>query len=92
MNNTSPLGHCTRCGRQWMAAGWAHCAGCCQTFSSVSLHDRHRVAVLTSGAPCLKPDEIMSAGARTMFFDEETQIWRGPPKSEEELERLKAKR
>lgn len=88
-NKISPFGHHARCDRRWMAIGWAHCAGCCATFSSVTLFDKHRVAVLTEHGPCLKPDEIMSGGERAMFWDEGTKIWRGPPKTDEEIGRIR---
>jgi len=88
-NNTSPLGHCWQCNRMWRATSWAHCAGCCETFSSVSLFDRHRVAALTEGDPCLRPNEIMTAGQRAMFLDESVGIWRGPPKTEDALRQLR---
>lgn len=88
---TAPLGHCRRCGLTWMATGLAHCAGCCRSFTSVGLFDRHRVAVLTSGTPCLNPAELMDKGEPAMIRRDDG-VWRGPILSEEAKARLKGSR
>lgn len=71
-----------------MATGLAHCAGCCNSFTTVGLFDRHRVAVLTSGNPCLNPAELLDKGEPAMVRREDG-VWRGPPRPDEVIAKLR---
>jgi hypothetical protein len=78
---------CSRCGSTWTALGAAHCAaeGCHQTFSAVSLFDRHRYVTRDHGG-CVAPAEMMDKGKQVAFFRD--GMWRGPELSEEQRRKM----
>lgn len=82
----TPLNSCRGCPEVWAAAGAAHCSGCHQTFSSVTLFDHHRSAVGEYGT-CLDPLGLHDkAGYRTHLFRD--GMWRSPEMTEDEKTRV----
>ena len=52
-----PIGLCPDCGMRWTGTSAAHCAGCCEHFTSTRAFDRHRVDFT-----CLTPEELSRPG------------------------------
>lgn len=59
-------GSCGDCGRYWNALGEAHCASCCEHFTSDSAFDRH-LASPTDERCCFLPGEIRDKRGRAAF-------------------------
>lgn len=68
-----------RCKARWTGLGRAHCSGCHNTFSSVSLFDQH----LTGVGACLSPESM-----RYRLFDE---VWHGKEMSPEVRRQLQSR-
>lgn len=57
---------CSRCHATWSGANIAHCAGCCETFSTVANFDRHR-----QDFACVPPASV--------GLEVRDGLWRMPP-------------
>lgn len=66
----SNLATCPTCPARWTGLAAAHCTGCHETFSGVSLFDRHRTAAGERGA-CRPPADLSDCEFRD-------GMWRGP--------------
>jgi hypothetical protein len=51
------LGYCHDCKRRWSGLAEAHCAACCQHFTSDSAFDMHQRLTKT-GSKCLPPSAV----------------------------------
>jgi hypothetical protein len=68
---------CGGCEATWGGLGRAHCAGCHQTFSVVSLFDKHRSTRGPHGS-CREPGSMRTkSGAPVMVLGADG-LWRGP--------------
>ena len=71
---------CSGCPATWTGSAAAHCSGCHETFSGVTLFDRHRTVVGDHGT-CLEPSELMEAGVRYVC-ELRDGMWRFPEMDE----------
>lgn len=70
------------CGTTWTATGAAHCSGCCNTFSGVSLFDRHRSLAGEHGT-CTHPADLRDRDGNPIceFRD---GMWRYPEMTDDQ--------
>lgn len=61
---------CSGCDSRWTGLNAAHCSGCHQTFSGITLFDQHRVLYV-----CKHPQR-MKVGGLPLVLD--NGVWRGP--------------
>lgn len=66
----SEVATCSGCSERWKGRAAAHCSACHQTFSAITLFDRHRSAAGLRGA-CVDPSTIKGCEFRD-------GMWRGP--------------
>jgi len=69
---------CIDCGRKWTGHAEAHCASCCQHFTSDSAFDRH-LAPVHSDDDCYPPEIFVKRDGSPLFEQIERKhgpVWR----------------
>lgn len=81
-NRPASLITCSGCDATWTALGAAHCAGCHQTFSGLTLFDRHRSIVGEHGRCYIPAVLVGRSGAPLCEFRD--GMWRFPEMTDAE--------
>lgn len=63
-----------RCGASWTGSGYAHCSGCCVTFGSARVFDRHQTTRGERGS-CTDPTAVRIGVGELRLID---GVWHGP--------------
>jgi hypothetical protein len=71
------------CGATWNGVSAAHCSGCCRTFSSPTLFDRHRSKTGGEHGSCLDPATLADANGN-QICEHRDGLWRFPEMTDEQ--------